>query len=187
MKQFSIYLGDMDVENAKSYLHNYIEKTSLSEKDVILTSECDLHNKSMWRKYTWIYIDLRKVEKIYSKALNILRLNNEYSEVLLVVVGELKSFDYFDVALLLLDEIIRIDDKDPGKYNLRGAINRRNNDVNGAINDYNKSIEIDAYNKSAWYGLGRSLLDAKREDEANVAFIKAVDYGHHKAKKFIKG
>ena len=81
-----------------------------------------------------------------------------------------------EAALYLVEKVISDGLSNAGIYNDRGYIKKKMGDYKGALEDYNKSIELDESFFTAYHNRGMLLASTtKRYDEAADDFIKSIE------------
>ncbi|MBL8148525.1 MAG: tetratricopeptide repeat protein [Blastocatellia bacterium] len=101
-------------------------------------------------------------------------LSKEDIESIVVLTDALYEEDRLDDALVLLEGLIALDDKEAKYYNAAGAIFLRQEKYEEALVALNRAIELDPDNLDAYVNRGEVYLVNAHLEEAAADFEKAI-------------
>lgn len=103
-----------------------------------------------------------------------LDLSNDDIDLIAVLANALYEEDRLDDALVLLEGLIAINDKDPRYYNAAGAIFLRQERYDEALEALNRALELDDKNIDAYVNRGEVYLINTHLEQAAADFEKAI-------------
>lgn len=104
-----------------------------------------------------------------------LDLNNEDLDNIALLANALYEEDRYDDALVLLEGLIAINDKDARYYNAAGAIFIQQERYDEAMAALNEALKLDPKNIDAYVNRGEIFLVTTQIEEAAADFEKAME------------
>ena len=184
--------------NNLGYLANKFEKVNdaviFFEKSLSLNPKSEIPYIELYKAYQLLGQN-DKAKEIIQKGYKLFPKNEEVIELYSSLNSD-KVAEKNKVALSYLNEgdykkalaiYQQIEPKNAATYEAMGNCCRQLGDLNGAIENYRKSLEINSENSEAYYALGGAYLENKDEARAKKAFTKSIqkDAKNIKSKKMI--
>lgn len=101
-------------------------------------------------------------------------LTQDDIDMMTLLANALYEYDRLDDALLILEGLIALNDKDSRYYNAAGAIFIRQERFDEALASLNLALELDPENIDAYVNRGEVYLVNARLEEAAADFEKAI-------------
>lgn len=142
----------------------HLESASTGSKDSILNVNTEQEFAELIRKTADGEISFQQF----------LSLTNEDVENITIMAHTLYEEDRLDEALVLIEGLIALNDKNSVYYNAAGAIFIRQEKYEEALVSLNKAIELDPNNLDAYVNRGEVYLVNAHLEEAAADFEKAI-------------
>lgn len=138
-----------------------------------------------WRRFATTYIQIKRPADVLSFAAAIVRQRPELHRSIWTACETLAGQRPAAVAQLLT-ALLEIDPENAAYWNLLGAVRRKSDNHEGAIEAAQRAVTIDPNVGTYWYSLGRAYETLGDVTRAIEAYRRAITLKHHKAEIRLK-